>query len=87
MKKLNLVTISLILLASSLSVAKSSVKSPKVKSLRTTEANFSGSTVNGKYFHSPEAQVSIEKEKQLISVVKPRENMSIQLKKTQEDYK
>ncbi len=57
------------------------------KSQRTTEAHFTGATVNGQYAHSPEAMVSVEKEKKLISVVKPRENFNFQIKKSQEDYK
>ncbi len=57
------------------------------KSERVTDANFTGSTVNGRYAHSPEATVSVEEEKKLISVVQPRKKFKFQLKKSQEDYK
>lgn len=71
--------------------AKGSNKSKKAASKSnsnlTTEANFDGSTVNGKYFHSPESVVAVEQEKKLISVVKPRKTLLFQIKTTQEDYK
>lgn len=70
--------------------AKGSSKTKKANSPNsnlTTEANFNGSTVNGKYFHSPEAVVAVEQEKKLISVVKPRKTFLYQIKTTQEDYK
>ncbi len=60
---------------------------PTKKSERVTDANFSGSTVNGRYAHSPEATVSVEEEKKLISVVQPRKKFKFQLKQSQEDYK
>lgn len=65
----------------------SSKKILSIKSQRTTDANFTGATVHGKYAHSPESTVSVEQEKQLISVVKPREKLIFQVKKSREDYK
>ncbi len=84
--KLILVMFPFFLFCLNQAIAKASPNSKK-NSQRTTEARFNGATVHGKYDHSPEAMVSIEKEKNLISVVKPRENFSFQIKKSQEDYK
>ena len=66
---------------------KSSEKKVAQQSSRVTDANFTGTTVHGKYAHSPEAVVSVEQDKKLISVVKPRENFNFQIKQSQEERK
>ncbi len=55
------------------------------KSDLTTRANFTGTTVSGKYVHSPEANVQIENEKKLISLVKPRKKLTQHLHMTEEE--
>lgn len=60
---------------------------PQNQSQRTTEAHFTGATVSGKYVHSPEATVAIEKEKNLISVVKPRSNFKFQIQQSREELR
>jgi hypothetical protein len=66
---------------------KKNTKRSKDSSERTTDARFSGATVHGKYAHSPETVVSVESEKKLIRIVKPREKFKFQIKKSLEDYK
>ncbi len=66
---------------------KAKKKSAEKKTNRVTEAKFTGSTVHGKYALSPEAVVTVDQEKELISVVQPRENFDLQIKQSREDYK
>jgi len=66
-------------------LAKTSSVKKENKSSLTTRANFTGTTVSGKYVHSPEANVQIEKEKNLINLVKPRKKLSQHLQMTEEE--
>ena len=66
-------------------LAKANVVEADKKSNLTTRANFNGTTVSGKYAHSPEANVQIENEKKLISLVKPRKKLSQHLQMTEEE--
>ncbi len=59
----------------------------KTQTERTTDARFSGATIHGKYAHSPESVVSVEDDKKLIRIIKPRKKFKIQIKKSLEDYK
>lgn len=67
--------------------AQAKKKKNQTHSERTTDARFNGVTVHGKYAHSPETVVSVENDKKLISIVKPRKKFKYQIKKSLEDYK
>jgi hypothetical protein len=72
---------------STASAKKNIQKVSKKINTRTTDAHFSGANIHGKYSHSPESVVTVENEKNLISVVKPRSKLHFQIKKSLEELK